>query len=441
MLFNLLTLAVLSAFSQSAGRSSLPFASASSVARNPLTTVETLREPSIDAPGHRVSAYSSFDLSFVAFRRRLRLKLEPNYDIIAPGAHVQYLDANGEIERSEPIDRLQHKVYKGDVYAQNLDRSFDVVGHARVMLHRDGDDPLFEGSFTINHDHHHIQLSENYRQTRHKQDPDSPKRKNGEHMVLFRDSDITETDPVHLELKKRAADGDVYNTCSSDDLEFNMDLDHPIYGGRMGQPDSFWSTPVSNIFGKRQLDTSSGPGNSAGVNLVSSIGQSAGCPNTRKVALVGVATDCNYASTFSGNGTDAVRDAVRANVINQMNSASAVYEKTFNISLGLQNLTVSPLECPGSPPAQTPWNVPCSGNVDIQARLNLFSTWRGNQNDNNALWTLLTNCNSGSAVGLAWLGQACVVSAQARNATSGGVQTISGANVVARTSTEWQVIA
>lgn len=435
MLFNLLALAVLSAFSQSSDRFSLPFASASSVARNPLKVVETIQDPFIDAPRHRVSAYSHFDLSFFAFRRRILFKLEPNHDILAPDAHVQYLDANGEIERSEPIDRLQHKVFKGDVYAQNLDRSFDVVGHARVMLHRDGDDPLFEGSFTINHDHHHIQLGENYRQTRHEQDPDSPKKKDGEHMVLFRDSDITETDEVHLELKKRAADEHVFNTCNSDELEFNMDLEHPIFSGGMDQQDPFWSTPVSSMFGKRQLDTSSGPGNSAGVNLVSSIGQTAGCPNTRKVALVGVATDCSYGATFNGT------DAVRANVINQMNSASALYEKTFNISLGLQNLTISPQDCPGSPPVQTPWNVPCSGNVDIQARLNLFSTWRGNQNDNNALWTLLTNCNSGSAVGLAWLGQACVVSAQARNATSGGVQTISGANVVARTSTEWQVIA
>lgn len=157
----------------------------------------------------------------------------------------------------------------------------------------------------------------------------------------------------------------------------------------------------------------------------------------RKVALVGVATDCTYTATFDSD------TATRQNVINQMNSASNLYEKTFNISLGLANLVISPKDCPGSAPAATPWNVNCQSNTDIQARLNLFSAWRGTKSDNYSHWTLLTNCNTGSAVGLAWLGQACVVNADSRNSTSstGGVQTVSGANVVARTSTEWQVIA
>jgi hypothetical protein len=299
------------------------------------------------------------------------------------------------------------------------------------MVHRDGDVPLFEGAFDIHGDNHHIQLNENYMQTRHEWDPTIGK-KGDELMIIFRDSDISSSHPVHDDLKKRAANDHVSKVCNSDDLEFNMDLDHPVYS----TPDQdYWSTPIGNLFGKRQMDTGTGAGNSAGVNLVNSIGQTSGCPSTRKVALVGVATDCSYTGTFAN------QEAVRSNVIAQMNSASALYEKTFNISLGLQNLTIQPAECPGTAPAATPWNVPCSGSVDIQDRLNLFSQWRGNQRDSNAYWTLLTNCNSGSAVGLAWLGQACVISAEARNATSQGIQTVSGANVVARTSTEWQVIA
>jgi hypothetical protein len=76
----------------------------------------------------------------------------------------------------------------------------------------------------------------------------------------------------------------------------------------------------------------------------------------------------------------------------------------------------------------------------MQGRLNLFTQWRSEKQDNNSHWTLLTNCNTGAEIGLAWLGQACIVGITNRN-SSGGAQTVAGANVVARTSTEWQVIA
>ncbi|KAF2664035.1 ADAM family of metalloprotease ADM-B [Microthyrium microscopicum] len=420
----------------------LPWASASSFDRNPLNTVENVLDASVDTSSHRISAFQSFDLSFFAFKRRIRFSLEPNHDIIPQGAQVSYLGHNGEVVRTEPIDRHLHKVYKGDVWSQNVDGSFQNVGHARVLVHKDGKRPVFEGAFTINHDHHHISLRDKYMQTKHPMDPLPPHRGRDAEMVVFRDSDIrSDWLDGHEEFKKRSyfpADSHVSGpslSCESDNLEFNMDVEHPVLSGApIDGQSNFWSVPMGNLFGKRQIDTSTGTGNSAGVNLVSTIGQTSGCPTTRKVALVGVATDCTYTASFAD------QDAVKANVIAQINSASAVYEKTFQISLGLQNLTISPKDCPSSPPPATPWNTGCDSQ-DIQGRLNLFSQWRGKQADSNSHWTLLTTCNSGPAVGLAWLGQACVVSTQARNGTSGGVQTVAGANVVAKTSTEWQVIA
>jgi hypothetical protein len=116
------------------------------------------------------------------------------------------------------------------------------------------------------------------------------------------------------------------------------------------------------------------------------------------------------------------------------------YEDSFNITLGLQNLTISDAACPASAPESAPWNVGCSDNVTIQDRLNLFSAWRGERNDSNAYWTLLSTCPTDSAVGLAWLGQACVTSSQVASSSTGN-ETVSGANVVVRTSTEWQVLA
>lgn len=301
------------------------------------------------------------------------------------------------------------------------------------MVRRDGIDPLFEGAFTIMHDHHHIQFRSNYMQTKHDLDP-LVEYSDDEYMVIFRDSDIGQS--LHNELKRSGA---VERSCQADQLSFNMDPNHPIFSRMLKRDAGFWGAmPVGSLFGKRQIDTNgipTGGGNSAGVNLKSTIGNTAGCPTTRKVALIGVATDCSYTGSFNST------DSARHNVMTQINTASDVYEKTFNITLGLQNLTVSDSSCPGTPAAATPWNIGCGGNTTISDRLNTFSQWRGDRNDSNAYWTLLTTCRTGAEVGLAWLGQACVSAVNKAQGADGNSEVVSGANVVARTSTEWQVIA
>jgi hypothetical protein len=186
------------------------------------------------------------------------------------------------------------------------------------------------------------------------------------------------------------------------------------------------------LFG-RQIDGTTS-GNGAGVNLASTIGQTAGCPTTRKVALIGIATDCTYTAKFNSTS------AIRSHIISTINSASQLYESTFNISLGIQNLTISNETCPSTPAPNTPWNIGCSGSTTITDRLNLFSKWRGQFKDTNAYWTLLSTCGTDAAVGLAWLGQVCVQGSQDSTSNNQN-ETIAGANVVVWTSTEWQVIA
>ncbi|OJD31849.1 adam protease adm-b [Diplodia corticola] len=406
---------------------------ASSVARNPLTALEVLRNPTIHTYNNRVTALSEFDLSFDLFNdQRVRLALEPNHDIIAEGATIEYLGADGEVTRRETIDRLDHKVYKGRAWVRRGDSKWVDKGWARLTVHRDGKHPVFEGVFSVDHDHHHVHTASNYRATKHLLDPDL-EHADDEYMVVWRDSDISETAYDHERQELRRDLGSEL-ACHSDRLEFNMNMDHPVYGQMLKREEGFWNTPISSLFSKRQLDSTPGSGNSAGVNLASTIGSTAGCPTARKVALVGVATDCTYTQDFNST------ESARANVINVMNSASDLYESTFNITLGLQNLTVSEASCPGTPPSSTPWNQDCSDSVTIQDRLNLFSEWRGARQDTNSHWTLLTNCPTGQAVGLAWLGQACVQGSMSENSTSGS-ETVAGANVVARTPTEWQVIA
>ncbi|KAK4991342.1 hypothetical protein LTR50_001927 [Elasticomyces elasticus] len=419
--------------------------SASSQSRNPLDGLATVQNATLHTSNHRVTALSTFDLSFVLYgSQNIKLSLEPNHDLIPEGATITYLGPDGEIARSESIDRLEHKVYKGTAWLRRDDIGqveWQRVGWARATVLRDGVLPLFEGAFTIAHDNHHILLSENYRQTRHGLDPEIEDA-DDEYMVLFRDSDIMQTQDYFDRYPKFRRDLSADLSCRSDQLGFNADPAHPVYTAMLRRSDTHWgAVSYNNLLGKRQIDSSTS-GNSAGVNLVSTIGQTNGCPTTRKVALVGVATDCTYTASFNSTET------ARQNIITRMNQASNLYESTFNISLGLQNLTVSDASCPGTPSTVTPWNQACNPSVDIQARLNLFSAWRGTIHDGNSHWTLLSTCNTGSAVGLAWLGQACVNTAITSNSTytgsggsSTGTETVSGANVVVKTSTEWQVIA
>ncbi|KAH0544816.1 hypothetical protein FGG08_001045 [Glutinoglossum americanum] len=402
---------------------------AHSESRNPLLYLSLVENPDIRTPSHRVNALSTFDLTFDIHQpqQRVKLTLEPNHDIIPEGAKIEYLDADGQVRQTEFIDRTTVKAFKGYAWLQGNGGDWVNMGWARIVVRRDGVKPLFEGAFTIMHDHHHIQLRSNYMQTKHEFDP-LVEESDDECMVMFRDSDI---DQRKSELKRSEDDGP---HCPADDLIFNTQPEHPVYSNILRRNEGYWgSMSLNSLLGKRQIDTGTGgkTGNSAGVNLKSTIGDTTGCPGTRKVALVGVATDCTYTGSFNST------ESARQNVIAAINSASELYEKTFNITLGLHTLTVSESNCPGSPPASAPWNTPCSNNITIQDRLNTFSAWRGTKaDDSNAYWTLLTTCNTGSAVGLAWLGQACVADAQ-----SSSGETVSGANVVARTSTEWQVIA
>jgi len=409
---------------------------ANSVSRNNLRALSIVQNPHIVTQDKRVHSASDFDLSFQLDNgyqaHQFLLRLEPNHNILPVGATVTYLDADGNIESSHPIDRSEHKVYKGTASVKNEQGFWLEVGWARITVLRDGIDPLFEGAFTVHDDSHHVQMRSSYMRTKHRLDPYAEAHSD-EYMVLFRDSDVDDNTLTHQ--GKRGLDGAA--TCESDQLSFNAQFDTPVYTRMVKREDAYWGAiSLETLFGKRQIDTTPrNGGNSAGVNLASTIGNSAGCPSTRKVALVGVATDCSYTSAFNSS------ESVRQSVISAMNSASSVFELAFNISLGLQNLTVSPADCPGTPQAATQWNQGCGANLDLGARLNLFSAWRGTLSDSNSHWTLMTNCPTGSEIGLAWLGQACVHGAYTTNTTDGGQETASGANIVALTPTQWQVIA
>ncbi|CCX32095.1 Similar to Disintegrin and metalloproteinase domain-containing protein B; acc. no. Q4WQ08 [Pyronema omphalodes CBS 100304] len=410
--------------------------------RNRVSYVTKVESPSINTPNKRAHAHLEVDIYFSIHNgdQEIKFTLEPNHDILPHGAEVQYLDENGEVARREKIVRKDYLVYKGNTWTRD-DMGWTHAGWARIVISRDGENPFFEGAFILNGDAHHVMSRANYMKTRHPLDPIIGS-DDDEFMVVFRDSDIEK--PSYQELKRRSELG-LDTACSSDKLAFNNHPDHPVNQmilertklkrvvGSLGLDQMMGAG--SGGFTKRQMDGDiiGNSGNSAGVNLRTSIGSTDGCPKTRQVALIGVATDCTYTGDFPSEA-----DA-KANVIRQLNTASDLYERRFNITLGLAQIIVSSASCPPQPPALTKWNVPCGGSATIESRLNLFSEWRGNRSDDKmALWTLLTTCETGSSVGLAWLGQLCKTQANT-NALDGSF--VSGVNVVARTSTEWKVLA
>lgn len=98
----------------------------------------------------------------------------------------------------------------------------------------------------------------------------------------------------------------------------------------------------------------------------------AGCPASRKVLYLGIAADSAYVQKFSGN-----RQSALSNILSDINLVSAIYEKTFNIELGILSIVLlDPME-QNNP--KIAWNMPCKS-VSIGDRLNAFSKWRDTQN-------------------------------------------------------------
>ncbi|GIK06018.1 hypothetical protein Aspvir_010136 [Aspergillus viridinutans] len=251
----------------------------------------------IHTPSHRVDAHSHFELSFsLPGQGALKLSFEPNHDILTQGSRVRYLGADGVVRRTEAVNKAQHKVFKGLVSTQRIGAgaTWNHVGWARIYIHPDGDDPLFEGIFSVVGQQYQVTIISGPGNTREPQ------------MV------------VHYHSAYHTWDQLAPRSPQSSGNPFITDEDLP-------------------------------------------------CPSTRRVALVGIATDCSYSASFTSS------DELRRNIINMVNTASEVNERTFNISLALHDLTISDRDCPSTPSSSTSWNADCSAG-DLNWRLSRFTS-------------------------------------------------------------------
>ncbi|KAI8637171.1 Metallo-peptidase family M12-domain-containing protein [Parasitella parasitica] len=352
----------------------------------------------------------SIRLSLNAYNQTFYLHLEPNLDLFHPEAVVHH---NGETT-SQRIQRQDILVYKGHVV-----QSFDMdnrwiqekagilqfnseatkLGWARILIRHDlmhkTDQPIIEGAFKIKNDIYHIKSTANYNLVKRSVDIAAL---HSDMMVIYRDSD-TQQQPQQQQIVASKSHG-----CGFDNLLHRSLVKR----------------------GDEQLQSNNG--------FTKLTGQ--GCPTTKKINYMGAAADCTYVQYYKSV------DNAKTQIINNFNMASAVFEETFNISLGLINITIMDRSCPAQIDKNVDWNRACNGSYSLGDRLSDFSLWRSKMsNDGAGLWHLMTNCATGVEVGLAWLKQLCNTDAAAQISSDGKEHFVSGTGVSAITRDEWKVVA
>lgn len=414
--------------------------------------------PFLDSPVLHSS--DSFRLTLSAFNDVFHLHLRPNDHLVHSAARINYFKngPNGEqvLDRTVPLRRESVRAYWGEVVSAEHSHSRmredaagvlprpvrsggkgKEIGWARILVHAQGDatrgiPPVYEGAFEANGITYHVQTRQNYLRNKLALDPtlvsgaDDPDAQ----LVVWRS-----TDSVALSREKAGHGG---AGCSHDDHTFNTD---PWRNNVLRKPaaPAAWYDPLGIL---REPDPYSNSslgltkrddvqGSTSSNNFETNIGQTTGCPSTAKVVYMGVAADCEYVGNY-GTTQNATMQ-----ILNDWNTASALYKSTFNVSLGILHINVQDPSCPATAPSDAPWNVPCNNtNVTLNDRLSLFSQWRGTQGDDGTgLWHLMSGCPTGTEVGVAWLGTLCQ---QSSSGSPGSF--VSGTAVSTPGITEWEVV-
>ncbi|KAL1923814.1 uncharacterized protein VTP21DRAFT_8794 [Calcarisporiella thermophila] len=414
-------------------------------------------------------------LRFRAYGRIFHLHLEPNLDLLHPDASFAIHDPETGAVKWEPLRAEDHLVYKGwvaddhnthqwyerdaigIVREENEKWREGALGWARIVVHKDSSRPTFEGAFTHMGELYHVKPIETYSLTKRSEDPSVQhlfargSEQSAATMVIYRDSD---TVPEALMKRDTAIMGPSLS-CAMDELKYNHVLRSvPLeqrFSSLIGAPiqhDNY--LPLDYTFSpleRRKPLLSTFPSLSlerrapAPPRQLAATG-SQGCPTSKRIAYIGVAADCTYVRSYTN-----VENA-RRQIITDFNQASQVFEQAFNVALGVITIDTRPPPCTNGADKNATWNRDCSDAYNINQRLSDFSQWRGSLGeDGAALWHLMTQCNSKSRVGIAWLGQLCTSSASKNGGSSGdsiemsGDEFVSGTGVSSITRDEWKVVA
>ncbi|TIC19455.1 hypothetical protein E3Q13_01169 [Wallemia mellicola] len=422
-------------------------------------------------------------ISFKLDDKLFNLHLHPNIDLFHPEGRINYFN-NGKISHSEPLLKENYRMFHGFTVANHHSDTRLAQDAARlirndelndlfqddhlwvisnIMIHDDGvennQSPQFEGSFTYDGELYHIKTPSSYLATMADEDP-SPSY-HPSRLIIFKESDTIERTNTTL-----------VSSCATDSTHYpSLDIqpdDTQLPPFTLLDNKHVWSSPLMNwfegLFGKstrskpfvrfaplddhtldraitqakdRQRLRRQGTGDVSGGNdetassLVDSIGSTDGCPTEQRLVYMGFAADCTYVQNYDS------QENARTQILRDVNQISGLYKDTFRISLGVIELNVQEPSCPSTPDQSVEWNQDCSDSVSLNDRLSMFSAWRGQKGDDGAgLWHLMTKCNTGSEVGVAWISTLCQ-----QQANSQGSQSVSGTAVTAITRNQWAVAA
>lgn len=141
--------------------------------------------------------------------------------------------------------------------------------------------------------------------------------------------------------------------------------------------------------------------------------------------------DCSYLQHFKGSSAKA-----QANIISDFSIVSEIYERAFNISIGLASVILMSECSPSDPASLLAWNGVCAEQPPIDVRLGMFSRWRDTQPSNIGLFHLVSGCSGSEVVGIAWLNQVCQTKSFKANNT-----TVSGTSVTVLIPNQFATIA
>ncbi|OBZ79276.1 Disintegrin and metalloproteinase domain-containing protein B [Grifola frondosa] len=287
----------------------------------------------VDSPILRHS--DSFRLKLSAFDETFYLHLRPNEHLVHPAARINYYktsaDGHTVLSHTTPLLRESVKAYWGEVIPADSSSGRLREDAAGVLPRPSGIAPVFEGAFSVNGVIHHVMTKDNYARNKHHLDP---------HIALADD----DPDSLLVHMARLGRDDHARIFCRV--VWWSGSLRKPVV-----PPTTPWYDPFGLFDNSTLAKRDDVAGGGMGSNFQDYIGQSAGCPSTQKILYIGVAADCEYTTQYGS------QDNATQQIINNLNTAGALYKSTFNVSLGIVELQVHDPTCPN--------------------RLSIFSGWRG----------------------------------------------------------------
>ncbi|KAF8927757.1 hypothetical protein BGZ58_010142 [Dissophora ornata] len=390
-------------------------------------------------------------LQLSAFNQTFYLHLEPNHDLILPGLDLSGQDGlgfvddikafkgvvvqNGERSRQRWEKAVTTTTAENKQSVEHMQYEEGVLGWARMMIeHDNSDEPLtLRGAFTVNGETYHVTSHQHYYVQKRSDDhsPSSASASLSSRLVIYRDSDLYRKGSLN-----KRQDQQQLSSCGTDKTHNGRKgaLTHGYYYPPNLTSPLIPTGDLGGIFKMGSLGKREDPVmvKVAGPNPIPS-----GCPTTRMVNYMGVAADCTYVQSYGG------LDNARKQILADFNTASGIYESIFNVALGIVSMQIQSMNCPAVPVQGMLWNQECSTNYTMNDRLSDFSYWRGQSGrskDGAGLWHLMTQCNTGAIVGIAWIKSLCETTTQSQG-SPGRTQYTSGTGVSSISPNEWMVVA